>query len=468
MTNATIIVPLYNKAASLRATINSALAQDVEGLEVLVVDDGSTDGSGELADELASDARNVRVVHRTNGGLAAARNTGLDHASGAYIHFLDADDSLPSGAIRALLEAERRHDLGGAVGAHEVIDPQGAPLERHEMTVRSVGLDDLIDRTGFVVHQPITTRDAIGPVRFDETRRGYEDVDFWLRVAERGVRWAVTPHLTATYVMHPGSMSKDSGLMSREVAEVLDNLLERQSRIHPLHRIAHITADRIAHRKLHFALTYASQAAAIGEDDPAAVLIDAGELPPFTPRDAALRAKQSLVYGLGIPARAPDPRLDAPLRRFRELWNRCEAIGIVGPGFSRYAERLLLNVLVDPDLVARHLVERAASMSGRVTLIGFGQKGVCVLEHALDADLDVEVRDDRFDDERLAPPECGSRPMDAEIGSDRVVIITPERSDDLEARYSGIGAATLTWNDASESLVNARTPREPTAIARSA
>lgn len=95
-----LIIPVYNVRNCLNECLKSVLRQAVDDLEVILVDDGSTDGSGAFCDVWAADKPFVTVIHQTNGGLSAARNTGLDHATGDLIAFLDSDDRLGEGTLR--------------------------------------------------------------------------------------------------------------------------------------------------------------------------------------------------------------------------------------------------------------------------------------------------------------------------------------------------------------------------------
>lgn len=88
----TIIVPVYNILDYLPRCVHSITAQTYERLEIILVDDGSTDGTDKLCDDLASEDCRIRVYHRKNGGSSAARNTGLSLAKGEYIGFVDSDD----------------------------------------------------------------------------------------------------------------------------------------------------------------------------------------------------------------------------------------------------------------------------------------------------------------------------------------------------------------------------------------
>lgn len=88
----TVIVPVYNVKSYLSRCIDSILAQVYTNLEVILVDDGSTDGSGDVCDDYARKDTRIIVVHKENGGLSDARNAGLDIASGGYVVFVDSDD----------------------------------------------------------------------------------------------------------------------------------------------------------------------------------------------------------------------------------------------------------------------------------------------------------------------------------------------------------------------------------------
>lgn len=88
----TIIVPVYNVCAYVGECVESLLNQTYTNLEIILVDDGSTDGSGAVCDEYAKEDNRIRVIHQENQGPSAARNAGLDHASGEYVAFVDSDD----------------------------------------------------------------------------------------------------------------------------------------------------------------------------------------------------------------------------------------------------------------------------------------------------------------------------------------------------------------------------------------
>lgn len=107
MVEVSIIVPIYNAEAYLAALLDSILSQDFVDYELLLVDDGSSDGSPAICREYAAHDPRIRLLHQENRGVSAARNLGLDHVSpdSRYIYFCDADDTLRPGALRLLVDA---------------------------------------------------------------------------------------------------------------------------------------------------------------------------------------------------------------------------------------------------------------------------------------------------------------------------------------------------------------------------
>ena len=87
-----VVIPVYQAADALERCVSSWLCQTVGDLEIILVDDGSTDGSGRICDELAARDGRILVVHQENAGVSAARNTGIRAASGEFLIFTDSDD----------------------------------------------------------------------------------------------------------------------------------------------------------------------------------------------------------------------------------------------------------------------------------------------------------------------------------------------------------------------------------------
>ncbi len=104
----TVIIPVYNVKPYLREALESVIRQTYQNLEILIVDDGSRDGSGEICDEFAARDGRIRVIHQENRGLSAARNAGLRVMTGQAVMFLDSDDAFHPRIVQTLLEAMNR------------------------------------------------------------------------------------------------------------------------------------------------------------------------------------------------------------------------------------------------------------------------------------------------------------------------------------------------------------------------
>ena len=105
-----VIVPVYQVEKYLRHCVQSIIEQSYENLEIILVDDGSTDRSGMICDQLAHGDERIRVFHKSNGGLSDARNFGVKQSSGAYIAFIDSDDAITSNYISYLYDLVKRHN----------------------------------------------------------------------------------------------------------------------------------------------------------------------------------------------------------------------------------------------------------------------------------------------------------------------------------------------------------------------
>lgn len=106
-----VIVPVYNTEKWLRRCVDSILAQTFTDFELLLIDDGSTDGSGAICDEYAGIDSRVRVFHKPNGGVSSARNLGLNNARGEWISFVDADDWIYLTTLETLFKASDKNEI---------------------------------------------------------------------------------------------------------------------------------------------------------------------------------------------------------------------------------------------------------------------------------------------------------------------------------------------------------------------
>lgn len=123
MSKISIIVPVYNAAKTLQDCVKSILSQEGVDFEVILVNDGSTDDSGIVCDRLAAEDARVTAIHQLNGGVSSARNSGLEAAKGEYVTFVDADDALLEGALKAMCTEDADLLVAGYVKGNQVYTP---------------------------------------------------------------------------------------------------------------------------------------------------------------------------------------------------------------------------------------------------------------------------------------------------------------------------------------------------------
>lgn len=182
-----IVMPVYNAADWLVASVRSALAQrDVE-LEVVAVDDGSTDASSQLLETLAQDDERLKVVHQENRGAAAARNAGFERARGRFIMVFDADDLIhPAKASMQLARFLREPELGVVGTAARLIGSGGKHLGLIQPPTDAAHVRERISTSMAFVHASVLMRREVidAGFRYNEAMRNAHDYDFLRRVSQ--------------------------------------------------------------------------------------------------------------------------------------------------------------------------------------------------------------------------------------------------------------------------------------------
>lgn len=120
-----IIVPIYNVEAYLEKCVQSIISQHYRNLEIILVDDGSTDSCPQMCDEFANKDSRIRVIHKVNGGLVTARKAGFAAATGEYIMSVDSDDWIESGMCEGLLETLQSFGADFAASGYVLRNPNG-------------------------------------------------------------------------------------------------------------------------------------------------------------------------------------------------------------------------------------------------------------------------------------------------------------------------------------------------------
>ena len=223
--NFSVVIPLYNKAAYVINTIDAVLAQTFTSLEVIVVDDGSTDGGAELVAAI-TDTR-VRLIRQSNAGVSAARNHGISLARGEWISFLDADDWHHPRYLETLLIVQNAHPEVDVVASEYIplsdgdgIWPQAWPEVKKSPDVELI--TDLPHRwmAGPTLH---TSAVAVRTSRLQKMQpcfavgesRG-EDLDMWFRLAEHSPIALIQTPLVAYRLEVEGSLTSHHGKMTME------------------------------------------------------------------------------------------------------------------------------------------------------------------------------------------------------------------------------------------------------------
>lgn len=132
MKTVSIIVPVYNKETSLNKCIESLTNQTYQNIEIILVNDGSTDDSGKICDALAAREKRVKTIHKVNGGVSSARNAGLDAAQGEYVQFVDSDDWIESDFTQRMVEEIEKYDAELVISGFTFIENEGVSLKKLE------------------------------------------------------------------------------------------------------------------------------------------------------------------------------------------------------------------------------------------------------------------------------------------------------------------------------------------------
>lgn len=130
-----IIVPVYNVSAWLAETVDSILTQSFRDFELILVDDGATDGSGEICDRYAARDSRVVVIHQKNAGVSAARNAGVAAAQGEYIGFTDSDDIIEADMYAVMMSLAEKHDADVVQCQHDRADTLNAAARSEEIRI---------------------------------------------------------------------------------------------------------------------------------------------------------------------------------------------------------------------------------------------------------------------------------------------------------------------------------------------
>ncbi|KPH05122.1 glycosyltransferase family 2 protein (plasmid) [Rhizobium acidisoli] len=225
-----VVVPAFNSSAYIERTLSSAMRQTYAVLEIIVVNDGCTDDTAKLVEQIAMSDSRIRLLSTSNRGVAAARNTGIEASSGQFVAFLDADDLWHRTKIEKQLNAlNRLSSRWAAVYAlhhiidedDEIIQPGSSDVARGYIYARHLTFKYVGNGSALLLRRDV----ALEIGGFDSSYAaagigGCEDLDFELKLAARYFI-EVVPEALVGYRKHPGSMSSNHLQMGKSALEVV-------------------------------------------------------------------------------------------------------------------------------------------------------------------------------------------------------------------------------------------------------
>jgi peptidoglycan/xylan/chitin deacetylase (PgdA/CDA1 family) len=219
-----VIVPAYNCEQTLASTLDSLLAQTYPAWEAIVVDDGSGDGTREVAERYCRRDERVRLHRQANKGVGAARNAGIELARNPWMFFLDADDEIVPDAFEKLVAATAvGPDTDAVLAGCRRVDAAGRELRLQVPGHHEDHFAVFARACAIVIHSCLVKTAVVRRVGgFDESLVTCEDWDLWQRVARSGARFTTIAADVAIYRMRPGTASHDGRRMLRDGLLVID------------------------------------------------------------------------------------------------------------------------------------------------------------------------------------------------------------------------------------------------------
>lgn len=203
-----IITPCYNSADFISATINSVLEQTYTNWELIIIDDKSKDNSCEIIEEYTKQYSKISLVKLTqNGGVANARNVGLQEAKGKYIAFLDSDDIWLKEKLKKQVSYMEDRALPMTFCAYNRINEAGEVISRKIEAPNSVNYRQLLSHNVIIFSTSLTLKSAIGDTKFKKL--GHEDWIFWLDIFKKPFNGYGINEPLVLYRIRQGSVSSN-------------------------------------------------------------------------------------------------------------------------------------------------------------------------------------------------------------------------------------------------------------------
>ncbi len=228
-----IITPAFNADRFIAQTLESVTAQTYQDYELIVVDDGSTDGTAAVVESYMRQDRRIHLIRQHNRGMAAARNVALARARGTLCALLDSDDIWFPWYLAEQLDVLARCPDVAVLSANAInlggsLDGQPLLVLPRATGIRSLSLAALVRAEDSMSIFSVFRREVVDAIGgFDVTLRRSEDYDLWLRAAQAGFRIAFNPRPLGLYRRHPDSVSADELLMLTAIKTPLAKLRDR-------------------------------------------------------------------------------------------------------------------------------------------------------------------------------------------------------------------------------------------------
>lgn len=221
-----VIIPLYNKGWRIKRAIDSVLRQKCNDLEIIVVDDGSTDDSADYVKAYKNSQ--IRYIYKENGGVSSARNKGVHEAQGEWLLFLDADDELTENAIKIYEEIEKKYPQSLFLAGQNKLKRLAVQKSSFQLyNVSSPFLHLWLVRVVPTLRNMLVARSLIERYGlFDERMSYFEDLEFALRMCRCG-RITYTNRQTGIYNVEEGGLSSSSHPLHKEMAYYIPEILAK-------------------------------------------------------------------------------------------------------------------------------------------------------------------------------------------------------------------------------------------------
>lgn len=259
-----VVVPVYNMKKYLAKCVDSLLAQTYQDDEIILVDDGSTDGSGELCEQEAKKSEKIRVVHKQNGGLSSARNCGIDCAKGSHIIFPDPDDWVEPDYLEYLLAIKEKENADLSIcGFYRYDEKKESVFKLPPAAVMDVksALNRLVlpsDFSGYAWNKLFSMniiREA--GLRFDEELRSLQDLHFCFRYFQRCERIVCDPTPLYHYNIMTGVSTLTAPITARSLsAFTAYEKIARLAKESPCPELEHAEYAQMFERSLKYIYPY--------------------------------------------------------------------------------------------------------------------------------------------------------------------------------------------------------------------